>query len=80
MSLHYEKFVHTKTGGIIMSILLGLGFATLFREVCKGKNCKILKPPPLDSFQEKIYKVENKCVSYSMVPTKCDNNKKIINM
>ena len=41
------KFVHTKTGKTIMSIILGLGFASLFRKVCKEYNCIQLYAAPL---------------------------------
>ncbi len=36
--MHLEKFVHTDTGKIIMSVLLGFGLASLFRKVCKINN------------------------------------------
>ena len=52
--MHLEKFVNTERGKIIMSILLGFGLASLFRTVCKDKNCLIFHAPPLDKFQDKI--------------------------
>lgn len=74
MPIHFDKFVHTPTGKIIMSILLGFGLASLFRKVCKDKNCLIFHAPPLDDFREKIYKSNNKCFKYTTVPTKCSSN------
>ena len=62
MAIHFGKFVHTQNGKIIMSMLLGLGLASLFRSVCKGKNCLVFHAPPLDQFKDKIYKNGNKCV------------------
>ena len=41
MGIYLGKFVHTQTGKIIMSILLGFGLASLFRRVCKNKDCII---------------------------------------
>ena len=76
--IHLSKFVHTETGKYIMSILLGLGFATFFREICKGRNCNIFHAPPLEDIEKKIYKYENKCYKYVANSTKCDINKKII--
>jgi len=78
MGMHFEKFVHTETGKIVMSILLGFGLASLFRTVCKGRNCLIFRAPPLDEFKDKIYKIDNKCVKYKPVPTKCSLNAKTI--
>ena len=77
--MHLGKFVHTKTGKYIMSILLGFGLASLFRTVCKHKNCLIFNAPPLDEITNKIYKNNDKCYTYTPQATKCNNNKKIIN-
>lgn len=78
MPIHFEKFINTPTGKIIMSILLGFGLASLFRKVCKDKNCLIFHAPPLDNFREKIYKYNNKCFKYTPIATKCSSNIKTI--
>jgi hypothetical protein len=78
MKIHFSKFIHTPTGRIIMSILLGLGLSSLFRAVCKGKECSVFYAPPLDEFTDKIYKVGTKCVTYSPVGAKCSSNVKTI--
>jgi hypothetical protein len=78
MALHLSKFIHTETGKRIMSILLGLGLASLFRIVCKDKNCLLFHAPPLDEIKEKIYKSHGKCVKYNAVATKCDPKKKTL--
>ncbi len=76
--MHLDKFVHTKTGKYIMSILLGFGLASLFSTVCKGKKCHIFHAAPLDDFKDKIYKNNGKCVKYNPVSTKCSLNAKTI--
>ena len=76
--MYLGRFVHTETGKIIMSILLGFGLASLFRTVCKDKDCVIFHAPPLDKFQDKIYKNGDKCYKYNPVATKCDANTKIV--
>ena len=79
MGVHLEKFVHTSTGKIIMSILLGFGLASLFRAACKNKNCNKFYAPPLDKINDKIYKVSSgKCVKYVPIATKCNPNKKTV--
>ena len=78
MGFYLGKFVHTETGKIIMSILLGLGLASLFRTVCKDKNCLIFYAPPLDDIKDKIYKNHGKCVKYSPTATKCSLNAKTV--
>jgi len=71
--MHLEKFVHTDTGKIIMSVLLGFGLASLFRKVCKDKQCLSFHAPPLEKIDDKIYKNGEKCVKYIPVPTKCSS-------
>lgn len=78
MTLYLEKFVHTERGKIIMSIILGFGLASLFRTVCKGRNCLMFHAPPLDDFKDKIYKSNNKCFKYTPISTKCSTNIKTI--
>lgn len=78
MGVNFGKFVHSETGKIIMSILLGLGLASLFRTICKDNNCLVFHAPPLDDFKDKIYKSNGKCVKYGPVATKCSTNSKII--
>lgn len=78
MGFYLGKFVHTQTGKYIMSILLGLGLASLFRTVCKDKNCIIFKAPPLEKIKDKIYKNGNKCIKFNPVATKCSADAKIV--
>jgi hypothetical protein len=74
--MHLAKFVQTKTGRYIMSALLGFGLASLFRAVCKDKNCIIFHAPPLDEIDNKVYKQDGKCYTYKSEAAKCDLNKK----
>jgi len=78
MGINFGKFVHTETGKILMSILLGFGLASLFRTVCKDHNCLVFHAPPLDDFKDKIYKNNEKCIKYVPVATKCSLNAKIV--
>ena len=79
MALNLGRFVHTETGKIVMSILLGFGLASLFRTVCKDNNCLLFRAAPLGDFKDKIYNNNNgKCVKYFPVATKCLSNKKIV--
>lgn len=79
MAINLGRFVHTETGKILMSILLGFGLASLFRKICKDKNCLIFHAPPLDNFKDKIYLNDSgKCVKYVPVATKCNIHSKVI--
>jgi hypothetical protein len=75
--MYLEKFVHTDTGRIIMSFILGLGLATFFREICKGDKCLKISAPPLEEIEDKIYKFDNKCYKMEKIAMACDNKKHI---
>lgn len=76
--MYLGRFVHTESGKLIMSILLGFGLASLFRTVCKKKNCMIFHAPPIEELKDKIYKNNGKCVKYSQVATKCLSGAKTV--
>jgi hypothetical protein len=79
MAINLGKFVHTETGKILMSVLLGFGLASLFRKICKDRDCMIFHAPSLDDFKDKIYRNNSgKCVKYKPVASKCNQNLKII--
>jgi hypothetical protein len=76
--MYLGRFVHTESGKLIMSILLGFGLASLFRTVCKNKDCMIFHAPPMEELKDKIYKNDGKCVKYSQVATKCVSGAKTV--
>lgn len=76
--MHLDKFVHSQTGRIIMSILLGIGLATLFRVACKGKRCRIQTAPPVDEIDGQTYKFDGKCYKFDKNQVKCDKQKLIV--
>lgn len=76
--MHLSKFVHTPTGKVLMSILLGFGLAALFRKTCKGKNCFVYHAPPLENVKDKTFKYDNKCYVFTTNNIACDNSKQVV--
>jgi len=76
--MYLSKFVNSVTGRNLMSIILGLGLATFFRQMCSGKNCIITKAPPLEEIDDKIYKFDGKCYKLEKNAEKCNNKKKVV--
>ena len=74
MSFSFSSILENKTGQIIISIILGLGLASLFRRVCSGRNCIIVKGPQPKKLNNKIYKYDNTCYKYKAVQTKCQKD------
>lgn len=54
-----------------ISIVLGLGLASLFRQACTGNECVILKGPSLREVQKNTYKIDEKCYTYKPEATLC---------
>ena len=76
--MHLDRFVHSSTGRIIMSIVLGIGLATLFRSVCKGKNCRIIVAPPMEELEDQIYNFDEKCYKLEKNAIECDKNRQTV--
>lgn len=76
--MHLYKFVKSNTGKYLMSLILGIGLATIFRSVCKGKECIVHRAPPLEEIEDKIYKFDGKCYKFERISSKCNNKKKIV--
>lgn len=76
MGLQVNRLLHTPFGRIIISILMGLGLATLFRTACKNKNCIHFAGPIISDIDHKIYKYGDSCYQYELKPlAKCDSGK-----
>tara|TARA_Y100000389_G_scaffold11140_1_gene10335 strand:+ start:6697 stop:6936 length:240 start_codon:yes stop_codon:yes gene_type:complete len=73
-----KTLLHGKNSKYILSIILGLGLATLFRKVCKNGNCLIFKGANIEKIKDKVFKYDDKCYTYKENIKKCDNNKKMI--
>lgn len=61
----------TKTEMKMISIILGFGLASLFRQVCTSNKCKIIKGPNLTEIQKHTYKIDDTCYKYKPVSTLC---------
>jgi hypothetical protein len=70
--MHLDKFVHSYTGKILMSILLGIGLATFFRAACKGKRCRLVSSPPMEEIDNQTYKFDDKCYKMEKSVIQCN--------
>lgn len=76
--IHIERLIRTEIGIAMISIILGLGVATLFRKVCDGKDCVVFNGPIIGDVVGKTYKYGEKCYQYDIGPIQCDPAKKTI--
>lgn len=71
-----KKIIDSDRAAIVMSIILGLGVATIFRKICTEKDCVIFEPPSKDFLTKGILKYDNKCYQNETQHVRCDKNKK----
>ena len=76
--MNVQRLLNTEYGRMIISILLGLGLASLFRKVCTDKNCIVFNGPIIGDVEGKTYKYGDKCYKYSVNADKCDSTKRIV--
>jgi len=63
-----KNLMYTNMGKIILSVLLGLGFATLFRQICNSKDCYRFIGPQHNALRDKIFASDtDKTQCYTLV-------------
>ena len=76
--MNLSKFIHTKSGRILASLILGLGLASLFRRVCRKGGCIIYKAPPIDDIIGKVFEYNDDCYIFEPFAVTCDKTKQIV--
>lgn len=74
--MNLKNIIKSKTGKTIMSIILGLGLATLFRSYCYEKKCLVFLSKNQKYVEDKIFEEDNKCYKYNLKSTSCETKKK----
>ena len=72
-----NKLLNTEVGQRIVSIILGLGLASMFRKVCSNNNCLVIKGPKIVDM-DKYYKIDKKCYKYNPYPINCPNKENFV--
>ena len=65
---------------MIISLLLGLGLATMFRKACSDGNCLSFNGPIISEVDGKTFKFGEYCYKYELFPTKCDPTRKTVHV
>ena len=78
--MNLRRLIASPVGKIIISIVLGIGLASLFRKVCNDRNCIIFNGPVITNVEGKTFKHGSKCYKYTAAPIVCDKYKKIIDV
>jgi hypothetical protein len=78
--MNIQRLLSTPTGKILISILLGIGLACLFGKTCTDGSCIRFEGAVITEIHEKVYKHDEKCYQYVAEATRCNTNKKIIDV
>lgn len=76
--MNIPRLLNSPLGRIIISILLGLGLATLFRKVCSDGSCLQFNGPVISEVDGKTYQFGEYCYKYELKPSQCDNKRRTV--
>jgi len=76
--MYIRRLIYSPLGRYSMSVLLGLGLATLFRKACTDRSCLVFRAPPLSSIKGKTFKYDEKCYKFRESAHPCANNRKTV--
>ena len=66
-----KKLLDNNFASILISVVFGLGLASVFRKICKNGRCIVVKGPPIDEIRKNVYKMDNECYKYTPFATNC---------
>jgi hypothetical protein len=77
--MYIRRLLYNQYSGILISMILGFGLATLFRKTCSIRGCYVFKGPSMDKIEGQTFKTDGKCYKYGYQHKSCNNtNSKII--
>jgi len=76
--MYLRRLIYSEVGKYIMSILLGLGLATLFRKVCNDRSCLVFHAPHINKIKGQVFNFDGKCYTFEEKAERCNENKKIL--
>jgi len=73
-----DTVLENRTGQIIISVILGLGFAIIFSRACIGRNCIVRRGPNPSVIDSKIYQFDKSCYTFEPSVVSCEQKNKNI--
>ncbi len=69
--IQFETFFNTPGVSTLLSVLLGFGVAAMFRPLCNGPDCVVVRGPPVSDIRGSVYQFGKKCVEFKPKPIAC---------
>jgi hypothetical protein len=63
--------LHRGYFGTGLSFLLGIALVMIVSPICRGKNCIIVKAPPIHEVRDYVYHIGTKCYKFDTVQMDC---------
>lgn len=76
--MNIARLLNSYMGRMIISILLGLGLATLFRKACVDGSCLRFNGPVINEVDGQTYQFGEYCYKYELMPSRCDSKRKTV--
>jgi hypothetical protein len=57
--------------GTMVSFMLGLALVLIAAPICRGRECMIVKAPPIHEVRDSIYHIASKCYKFETVQMEC---------
>ena len=76
--MHLRRLIYSKFGRYIISFLLGIGLASLFKRACNERNCLKFVAAPIDKIDKQTFQYNDKCYVYEQSAESCSPSKKIL--
>jgi hypothetical protein len=67
-----KKVLKDPFGAIIVSVILGLGLAAVFRRACNGNDCVVVRAPNAKELDKYVYQIDQACYKYTPRVVQCD--------
>jgi hypothetical protein len=58
----------------LISFVLGVAVAAMFRPVCKGPECVVVRGPPVQDIRDAVYQFGSRCIEFKTKTVECPKN------
>ena len=76
--MNIRRLIYSDFGKYIVSFILGMGLASLFKRACKERNCLKFVAPPFEKIDKQVFQYNDKCYVYEQNAESCSPSKKIV--
>ncbi len=71
------KSMHTEFGKVVISIILGIGLASIFRRTCHAKECYNFQSPKTSEIEATTYLHGGSCYKFKAHTQNCAESKRV---